>query len=1120
MYCAHFGFHRPPFNNTPDPSFYYGTPEHEEALATLEYATLQRKGFVLLTGEVGAGKTMIGRMFLRRIEPRARTAVITHTQLSGKQLLAALCSELDIPVPAEAGSLQLTERLHAFLLEQYAHDRLVVVLLDEAQNLPDESFEAVRMLGNLEADDAKLIQVCILGQPELRARFERPNLRQLDQRLFHRFHLNALTSEQTGDYVAHRLRMAGWNGGELFTQAALDRIFAASQGMPRLINRLCDNALLTAYGRGQRMVDADIIEEIAGPPVEVPKSAPCSLPHPRSNATDAVGSENPSPQQPEEPGGRVAEWVEALADQVAGSGGRIEELQAHITAQKNEIETLAGQVTGSLEEVRRQLAELHENTATHGDLERTSAQQTETLVAIRDAHDHALEDLRSALHLHESGLQALNDRLHQQATVMEQAMQSLWEAAATREDLQRTHAQQTALLENMRHRLACESEALARLQQDLERRTGALSDEQRAAREELSRRVLVQARWVRDLRHRLATMQAAIEGRLNVLAGDVREGARMLAELDARLNQRGSEIQALNTQTKARIESLAGALRAQGEQAAGREELEQLRENLVSFQKHTQAQSQEMREHLERQQQRTGALQQQLDQQKEAVRARFDEVLTHWRQTREELFRLAKTGAPAEELAALARRQESDTQTMLAALATQRGELEALVEAVSQRCESLAARLEALPRKLVGVDQLETVQAEHAEQIRGVFERMDIGRSEIDAAVQEVAASCRQALEQIEVLAERAATHDDVAAVQETHARDLEAVLQRLDHSEKQRQGDLNDFNRRWDELAGRLQALAGLASSPDSVRALEENLSELRDRVDTDRRRQQEDMRSLVRNMEQLSSRLAAVEGNAPVKIELSPGIGRELGELIERARVEREELARMAQTAETARRELAQAVEPVERALKQWGEEVTAIDQKSGELRASVGAAGKLLKAMQRAQQILEERINSYQWKSELARGEGLAARLERAAGEAGSACDRLQAALRNFDDCRDDADVWTARCAEARQVAETLARLLAAGKQAGQKLESELSHRKRVLNAIARNTAGLVEAIEAARRADEAVMGRAQPVPQRERLNRSDERNVPDDEWPRMRGPVDRLRRDSLVGMLPEV
>ena len=263
MYCSHFGLHRMPFNNTPDPAFYFSTPEHEEALASLKYAVLQRKGFVLVTGEIGAGKTLIGRLFLRELDEEATVAVVTNTNLNGRQLLFALCAEFALEVPRDASNLELTQHLQDYLLEQFARDRYVVVLVDEGQNLPDESFEELRMLGNLEADDAKLLQVCILGQPELRERFARPSLRQLDQRIFSRFHLKPLNRAQTDEYIAHRLNVAGLTDeAELFTDGALDRIYTESQGVPRIINQICDNSMLTAYGKDLEAIDEEVISRV------------------------------------------------------------------------------------------------------------------------------------------------------------------------------------------------------------------------------------------------------------------------------------------------------------------------------------------------------------------------------------------------------------------------------------------------------------------------------------------------------------------------------------------------------------------------------------------------------------------------------------------------------------------------------------------------------------------------------------------------------------------------------------------------------------------------------------------------------------------------------------------
>jgi len=268
MYTNHFGLREPPFNNTPDPRFFYATAEHEEALATLIYAVGELKGYVLLTGEVGTGKTLITRMLLRHFGNRITSAVIHNTCLDADDLLAAICSEFDLEVSPGATRFDRVRVLQDYLLSEFAANRPVVLVLDEAQNLSLEAFEQLRMIGNLEADDTKLLQVIIAGQPELRQRFEADNLRQLRQRIFRGFHLPALSREQCERYIRHRLAVAGGLqavGAETedapkdtvgpFSAEAIDRVFAYSQGLPRLVNTACDNAMLSAYA-----ADRDSIE--------------------------------------------------------------------------------------------------------------------------------------------------------------------------------------------------------------------------------------------------------------------------------------------------------------------------------------------------------------------------------------------------------------------------------------------------------------------------------------------------------------------------------------------------------------------------------------------------------------------------------------------------------------------------------------------------------------------------------------------------------------------------------------------------------------------------------------------------------------------------------------------
>ena len=302
MYASFFGLRELPFNNTPDPRFFFSTPDHEEALASLVYTVQERKGFVLLTGEVGAGKTLVSRMMLRYFGANVSFATINHTIADAGDLMECVCTELELPVDKGASNAHQVRVLHDYLLSRFSQDVPVVLLLDEAQALPTAAFEQLRMIGNLEADDAKLLQIVIVGQPELQQRFASPQLKQLRQRLFRNFHLPALDRETTEGYISHRLTVAGTDDLDIFDSRAIDRIYDHTQGLPRLINTVCDNALLSGYSADRRTLDgefvATVIEQMIMAGAQPPTTPKKTTPH-YSNSILSDGSrEHPQHQAP------------------------------------------------------------------------------------------------------------------------------------------------------------------------------------------------------------------------------------------------------------------------------------------------------------------------------------------------------------------------------------------------------------------------------------------------------------------------------------------------------------------------------------------------------------------------------------------------------------------------------------------------------------------------------------------------------------------------------------------------------------------------------------------------------------------------------------------------------
>ena len=254
-----YGLTDPPFDITPNPLFLFYSGRHREAYNHLMYGIRERKGFVQLTGEVGAGKTTLCRAMLEQLDNKHfATALILNPVMSPDELMKAIAIEFGLPVNG-LDRLEILSVINHFLLHQYEDGKETVLIIDEAQDLTEDLLEQVRLLSNLETDDRKLLQIVLLGQPELRDRLNNPRLRQLRQRITVRYHLFPLTREEVIRYVHHRLHVSGGNGTPYFTRPALWRVHHYSKGIPRLVNAVCDKALLAGFVQHSERINFQMV---------------------------------------------------------------------------------------------------------------------------------------------------------------------------------------------------------------------------------------------------------------------------------------------------------------------------------------------------------------------------------------------------------------------------------------------------------------------------------------------------------------------------------------------------------------------------------------------------------------------------------------------------------------------------------------------------------------------------------------------------------------------------------------------------------------------------------------------------------------------------------------------
>ncbi|MFH0764275.1 MAG: AAA family ATPase [Candidatus Omnitrophota bacterium] len=260
MYREFFGLKERPFNVTSDPNFLFLSRVHKEAFSHLLYGIKERKGFLEITGEIGAGKTTLCRAILNQLDARTKSAFIFNSNLPELQLLQSIIEDYGLSVERKNKGSMLRQ-LNGFLLEELSRGNNVILIIDEAQNLKPSILEEIRMLSNLETDKEKLFQIVLVGQPELKVKIDSPNLKQLKQRIAVRFHITPLDKDEVGRYIYHRLSVAGSNGEINFPDDAIETIYKFSGGIPRIINMICDKSLLAAYVMETRVVGLPIVEK-------------------------------------------------------------------------------------------------------------------------------------------------------------------------------------------------------------------------------------------------------------------------------------------------------------------------------------------------------------------------------------------------------------------------------------------------------------------------------------------------------------------------------------------------------------------------------------------------------------------------------------------------------------------------------------------------------------------------------------------------------------------------------------------------------------------------------------------------------------------------------------------
>jgi len=261
MYESFYGLKEKAFNLNPDPEYFYMSREHEDAYRHLEYAIRESKGFAVITGEVGSGKTTLINYLLYKLDLDIHIGLITNTNIPASQFLKAICREFEIDVDVRE-KVDIMEIFQDFLLERYAQNERVLLIIDEAQNISRDAMEEIRMLSNLEAEKSHLIQIILIGQPELKSQLQRNDLKQFAQRVSTHYHINGLNKDEVNNYICYRLKVGEAENLDIFKEEAIELIYQHSLGIPRIINVICDTALVYGYADGIRIIDKSLIETV------------------------------------------------------------------------------------------------------------------------------------------------------------------------------------------------------------------------------------------------------------------------------------------------------------------------------------------------------------------------------------------------------------------------------------------------------------------------------------------------------------------------------------------------------------------------------------------------------------------------------------------------------------------------------------------------------------------------------------------------------------------------------------------------------------------------------------------------------------------------------------------